>query len=86
MTPKINEWLKQQHPSDSPCPGDQCDAGIRGPGEDIHHDDHEGDLRQLPLASDGLLLDEGGFPDLSPQTLYLPVGAAGRKGRLKLDH
>jgi len=57
-----------------PSPGNQCDAGVRRPGEDVNYNDHEGDLCQLPLTLHGLLLDQGGFPHLGTQTLHLPAG------------
>ena len=68
-----------------PSPGDQRDTGIRWPGEDINHNDNEGDLCQLPLAPDGLLLDQGGFPHLSPQTFHFPAGGAGWRGQSKRE-
>lgn len=40
----------------SPGPGDECDAGVGRPGQNVHHYDQGGYFSQSPLALHGLLL------------------------------
>lgn len=57
-----------------PSPGDEGDACIGRPGKHKHDNDHKGNLCQLPLGLDGLLLDQGGLPHLRAQLLHVSAG------------
>lgn len=71
LVPNADRQVGESAGVHSPCPGDERDTGVGGPGQHIHDDDHKRDLGQPPLVPHGLLLDTR-----LPQPLQIPASYA----------
>lgn len=65
-----------------PSPGDESDTCIGWPGKYKHYDHHKGNLCQLPLSPDRLLLDQGWLSHLRPQLLNISEHLKKERSRL----